>query len=132
MVEQVDDLGVDLAVEHHLRDLDRLRIRHAQAGDEGRLLADLLEEARDLRAAAVHDDGADADVLHQRDVLHDLLLEVLVDHRIAAVLDDDGLAIEFLDVGQRLDEDGCLILGCKYHSVILPLSFVLRTAANQV
>ena len=34
VVEQVDDLGVDLAVEDHLRDLDRLRIRHAQAGDE--------------------------------------------------------------------------------------------------
>ena len=34
VIEQVDDLGVDLAVEDHLRDLDRLRIRHAQAGDE--------------------------------------------------------------------------------------------------
>ena len=34
VVEQVDDLGVDLAVEDHLRDLDRLRVRHAQAGDE--------------------------------------------------------------------------------------------------
>ena len=34
VIEQVDDLGVDLAVEDHLRDLDRLRVRHAQAGDE--------------------------------------------------------------------------------------------------
>ena len=69
----------------------------------------------------MHDDGANADVLHQGDILHDLLLEVLIDHRIAAVLDDDGLSVKFLDVGQRLDEDGCLILGCECHT-ILPLS----------
>jgi hypothetical protein len=32
--------------------------------------------------------------------------EVLVDHGVAAEFDDDGLAVETLDVGQRFGEDG--------------------------
>ena len=110
VIEQVDDLRIHLAVEHHLRDLDGLLVRDAQAGDKGCLLADLLEEAGDLRTAAVDDDGAHTDVLEQRDILHDLFLQGIAHHGIAAVFDDDGLAVEFLDIRQRLDEDGCLVL----------------------
>ena len=56
------------------------------------------------------DDGTHADVLEQGDVLHDLFLQGIAHHGIAAILDDDGLAVELLDVGQRLNEDGCLLL----------------------
>src|SRR5690606_15561861 len=59
----------------------------------------------DLRPAAVDDDRVHADQLHQHDIACEAALQGLVDHRIAAVLDDDGLAGEAADVWQRLGED---------------------------
>ena len=57
-----------------------------------RLDVDFLQHVADVRSAAVNDDGVDADVLKERDVIHYGLLELLVYHRISAVLDDDGLS----------------------------------------
>ena len=34
------------------------------------------------------------------------LAELLGDHGVAAVLDDNGLSVPFLNVGQRLHQDG--------------------------
>ena len=51
------------------------------------------------------DDRVDAHVLEQRDVLGKARLQLLVDHRLAAVLDDEGLAVEASDVGEGLEED---------------------------
>ncbi len=44
-------------------------------------------------------------IFQQRDVGHDVILQVIVDHGIAAVLDDDGLAGQTLDIGQGFDQD---------------------------
>ena len=46
------------------------------------------------------------DVLQQHDVARELLAQRRVGHRRAAVLDDDGLAVELADVGQRLEQGG--------------------------
>jgi hypothetical protein len=59
----------------------------------------------DLRAAAVHDHRVHADQLQQHHVVREALLQLLVGHRVAAVLDDDRLAVEAADVGQRLGQD---------------------------
>ena len=40
--------------------------------------------------------------LEQHDVLGEAGFELLVFHRIAAILDDEGLAVEALKIGQRL------------------------------
>jgi hypothetical protein len=61
-----------------------------------------LEHAVDLRAAAVDDHRVHPDVLEQHDVLGERLLELVVRHRVAAVLDDDRLAEEAAQVGQGL------------------------------
>jgi hypothetical protein len=39
--------------------------------------------------------------------------QVLVGHRVAAVLDDDGLAVETLDVGQGFGKDGGFLGGLR-------------------
>ena len=59
----------------------------------------------DLRAAAVHEHGLDADAGEQHEVVDDACLERRVLHGRAAVLDDDRAAAELLQVGQRLGED---------------------------
>ena len=61
--------------------------------------------ARDLRAAAVHDDRVQAGEPQEHHVLREGPLELVVDHRVAAVLDDDERAAEPLQPRQRLDED---------------------------
>ncbi len=111
LVDQVDDFLVHLAAEHHLDDFHGFRIGDAHALDELALLADAGEQVLDLRPAAVHDDDVEADQLEQHDVAREALLQVLVGHRVAAVLDDDGLAVETLDVGQGFGQDGGLDVG---------------------
>ena len=63
-----------------------------------------LHVARDLRPAAVDDDRVQADVLEQDDVAGEVLAQLGVGHRRAAVLDDDGAAVELPDVRERLEE----------------------------
>ena len=105
-VEAQHDVLVDLAHQHHLRDLDGLGVRHPQAVDELHRQAEPLHVARDLRAAAVHDHRVHPDVLEQHDVARELLAQRGVVHRRAAVLDHHGLAVELADVGQRLEQRG--------------------------
>ena len=102
-VEQADDLGVDLAGEHHLDDAHILGAGHALTVGELGLLTEPLERARDLGAAAVHDDGTQPRRLKQDDLLREAALERGIDHRGAAILDDRAFAREALDVAQGLD-----------------------------
>ena len=59
----------------------------------------------------MHDDGAQPGIPQEDDVLGEGGLEVVVDHGVAAVLDDDERAAEPLEPGQRLDERRGLGLG---------------------
>jgi hypothetical protein len=52
----------------------------------------------------VHDNGIHADEFQQRDVFSKIFLQRDIGHRIAAVLDDDVLVPEALDVRQGLNE----------------------------
>jgi hypothetical protein len=52
----------------------------------------------------VHDDGVHPDVLQQHDVARELLAQLGIAHRRAAVLDDDGAPVELADVRQRLEQ----------------------------
>ena len=107
-----DQLLAD-APQDHLGDLTGLGVGDAQAVDELRLLAAPGDPAADGLAAAVHDDGLEADQLEQGDVLDNASLQGLIAHGTPAVLDDDDLAVEFLNIGQRLDQDLCLLL--RFH-----------------
>ena len=104
-VDQADDVLLHLAAEHPFDDLHRLLVGDAHALDERALLAELAQRGVDLRAAAVHHDRVQADQLEQHDVFREVLLQRRLGHRVAAVLDDDGLAVELADVRQRLRQD---------------------------
>ena len=72
-----------------------------------------------LRPAAVDDDDVDSDVPEQADVLCEARLQLRVDHGVAAVLDDEGAAVEAPDVRERLVENRCL-LDDVLHAVSYP------------
>src|SRR3954463_5947000 len=92
-VDPLHDVLVDLADEHHLGDLDRRLVAHAQATDELPGQVEPLHVAGALRAPAVDDDRVHADVLEEHDVAREVLAQLRVVHRRAAVLDDDGTAV---------------------------------------
>ncbi len=114
--EAQHDLLVDLADEHHLRDLDGVLVGHAQPADELHGQAETLHVAGDLGAAAVHDDRVQADVLEQHDVACELLAQRRVLHRRPAVLDNHGLAVELADVRERLEQCAYVTHGCHIPS----------------
>ena len=123
------DVGVQLADQHHLRDLDRRLVGDAQAADELDRHVEPLHVGGDVGPAAVHDDRVHPDVLEQHDVARELLAQQRIVHRRAAVLDHDRRAVELADVGQRL-EQGCDVahqvgrsLGGRAHVVYSALIF---------
>jgi hypothetical protein len=89
-----------------LDDLHRLGIGDPQSVQEFGLLAHAAQRFVDLRSAAVHHDRLHAHQLEQYHVARKALLQLRVDHRVAAVLDNDRATVKALDVGQRLREDG--------------------------
>jgi hypothetical protein len=62
----------------------------------------------DLRAAAVHDDRAEPGVPQEDQVLGEPGPQLVGRHRVAAVFDHHGLAVELIQPRQRLDQRGRL------------------------
>lgn len=104
-VEQPDEFALDPAGEDHPYDVHRLGRGDPQAGPELAGQAVPVEGGADLGAAAVHDDGLQAGAPEEDDVLGEGRLQVVVDHGVAAELDDDRPAVVAGEPGQRLDED---------------------------
>jgi hypothetical protein len=104
-VDQAHDVLLHFAAQHPLDHFHGLFVGDAHALDEGALLADLGQRVVDLRPAAVHHDRVHAHQLEQHHVLGEVLLQRRVGHGVAAVLDDQRLAVELADVGQRLGQD---------------------------
>ncbi len=103
-VDPLDDVGVDLAEQHHPRHLDRLGVGDAEPLVEADLEAEPLHVLGDLGPAAVDDHRVEADVLEEDDVGREALAQRLVAHRRAAVLDHHRAAVELPDVGERLEQ----------------------------
>ena len=99
LLEQLHQALVDLAREHHLHDVDGLFVGDAHAVFKFALLADGFEHGVDLGTAAVHQHDVDADELHQHQIAHDSGFQIVVNHRVAAVFDDNGFARPLFDVG---------------------------------
>jgi hypothetical protein len=104
LVDEVDQFAADLAEQHHPDVLHGLRGGVAQAADELPLEPDLVEHLGDLGTAAVDDDGVSTDGAQEGHVGGEGRLEILVDHRVAAVLHDDDLAAVVQQPGQRLGQ----------------------------
>src|SRR6476659_10913525 len=103
-VDKIRDLHVDFARQHHLNNFHGRFVRDAHAVQKFRFDAEAVEHLVDLRAPTMDDDGIEADVLQQDDVLRESLLQRSLGHRAAAVLDHNGLAAERTDVRQGFDE----------------------------
>ena len=110
-VDQADQFPADLAGQDHAHHVHRLGRSDAEAALELGFDPEPAEHGVDLRAAAVHHDRVDADVVEEHDVLRESAAELVVDHGVAAVLDHHGGAGEALDPRQCLDQRGGLVLG---------------------
>ena len=100
--DQAGDLFVDGAGQHHLDNLHHRRIGDAQPIHERGLDSEALQHRIDLRATAMDDDGVHAHLLQQRDVAAEVLGQVLLAHRMAAVLHHDRRAGVTAQKRQRL------------------------------
>ena len=96
LIDQCNDFLVDGTTEHHFNDAHRFGIGDAHALDELAFFTDLGQHLFDLRATTMHDNGVQTNQLEQHDIISKRLLEALFSHGVAAVLHDDGLAMEAL------------------------------------
>src|SRR5439155_12722308 len=105
-VDAPDDFGVDFARQDLLDHVHGCLVRHAQAPDEVGLQAGGVHGARDGLAAAVDDDGVDADGFEKHDVARHAVAHQRIGriHETAAVFHDERLAAETLDIRQRLEQ----------------------------
>ena len=107
LIDQGDDLLIDLTDQNHLHNVQGFLIGHPHAAHVAARDSQFVEELVDLRPAAVHHHGINADVFQENDVLGEAFLQLLVHHGVAAVLDDEGLAIEALKIGKRFHQHLC-------------------------
>ena len=103
-VDQPDELAADLPDQHHPDDVHGLGRGDPQPAAELPGHVEPLEHGGDLRPAAVDDDGADAGEAQEHHVLGEGAPQVVVDHRVAAVLDDDDRVLELAQPRQGLGE----------------------------
>src|SRR6185436_5095872 len=105
LVDEIDDLLVDQPAQDHFDNVHGFTVGDPHALNELTLLADALEHVVDLRPAAMDDHRIHADQLEQYHVSREGVLQLFVAHGIAAVLDDDRLAVEAADIRQRFGKD---------------------------
>ncbi len=117
VVNQHHDILLHFAAQHPLHHFHRFFIGDAHALDKGALLADLLQCVVDLRAAAMYNDRIHADQFQQDHVAREAVLQMFFGHGIAAVFDDNRLAVKFADVRQRFGQDLSLDLRRNFRQV---------------
>ncbi|MNW55494.1 hypothetical protein D3C74_331540 [compost metagenome] len=110
-VDEPDELSRDLSREDHADDVHGLGGRDAQPAAELALDTEPREHRGDLGTAAVDDHGVQADLAQEHHVARERGLELVVDHGVAAVLDDHERPAELLEPGHGLQQDLGLLAG---------------------
>ena len=95
---------VYLTGQHLLHDLHGSIVRHPQTVGKVALHAHLLEHLVDGRPDAVPQHHPHAQQGQGDQVIHDGQFQLIVDHSVAAVLDDKRFAVVFLDIGRSFAE----------------------------
>ena len=103
-VDIAHQLRVHLAHQNHLHHPHNILGGVAQAVDEFHGNVQLLQHLIDAGAAAVGQHGLETQELQQHHVVHHGILQVLVDHGVAAVFDDHDLPRVLLQVRHGLHE----------------------------
>ena len=104
LIDEAHDLLVDLSPQHHFHHVHGLAVGDAHPLDEFAFLSDSFQEFVDVRPSSVHHHRVHADELQQHHVASKAMLEGFLDHGVAAILDDDGLAVKALNVRQCFGE----------------------------
>jgi ABC-2 type transport system ATP-binding protein len=99
-IDQVDDILVHQATQDHLHHVHGFTVGDPHALNKFRILAQALQQAGDLRTAAMHHHRIDTHQLHQHHIHGEAALQVFVDHGVPTVFDNDGFATEALDIRQ--------------------------------
>ena len=103
--QNADNVLVELSGQNHFDNFHRLGVSVSQAVNELAFLSDALKHLVYLGPAAVNQDDVHADCRKQNNVFHYSGLKVFVEHRVSAVLNDDGFSDPLLKVRKRLDQD---------------------------
>ena len=111
----LDEGFVDLARQNHLDHFHGLSVGVAQPADKPRFLADLFEHGADLGPAAVNEHHPDTHGGEQDYVLHDGGFQLVADHGVASVFDDDGLARVLFNIRQGLGKNLSPVGGRNVH-----------------
>ena len=107
--ERSNDFLIGFSDKNHLRNAHCLRIGHTEAILELRRNIHSGKHIADVRSAAVNDNRIDSDELQKSDVIHDGRFELLVDHRVAAILYNDRFARQALNIRERFNQDSCFV-----------------------
>ena len=102
-VDETHQFPANLSHQHHAHHVHGLGRGHPEAAAELRGDAEPFQHGVDLGSTAVDDHWFQPDASQEHDVLGEGAFEVVVDHGVAAVLDDNGLARELADPRQGLD-----------------------------
>ena len=104
-VDQTDEFAAHLPEQHHPHDVHHLGRRHPEPALEFTDEPESVQHGADLRPATVHHHRVHADRAQERHVGGEGGLEYVVDHGVAAVLDDDDVVAQLLQPRQGLGED---------------------------
>ena len=104
LAAQREQPRVDKAVQHHAGRVDCGSIRDPATLHHARLDAHLRRDFVQLRTAAVDEHDPDAEVVQDRNLLHERAHGRHVAERTAAGLDDEDLALVHVDVRRRAPE----------------------------
>ena len=107
LVDKVNNVLIDQPAKHHFDDIHGGAVGDAHTVNKVRSNTQLLEQRANLRTSAMHHDGVHSHQLHQHNIPRKAILQGLVGHGIAAVLDHEGFPLKPLDIRERLGQNGC-------------------------
>ena len=104
LTDEVDKLCIYAAEQDHACDAQGLPVGHAKAPYELGLFAKFLHGLRDLGSSSVNNDGMNADISQEHNILNEILQNGSVGHDRAADLEDHDGIIELSNIRQSLNE----------------------------
>ena len=112
-VDQANEFTGHLAGQHHADHIHGFRSGDTQSALVFGLDTQGLKHLGYLRTATVHHDRVQSHLTQEHHVFGEAGFQMIVDHRVAAIFDDDALSGEFLQPRQRFDKHFRLLVGAQ-------------------
>ena len=91
-------ISIDFTNQSHLRNAHGLSIGYTQAANKLALLTSLHQHTGNFRAAAVNNNGTHTSALQEHDILQHLVLQLVVQHSVAAIFNHDGFILKLAQI----------------------------------